>query len=124
MNKIFKNVLMIGLLIILVVISTYFISSCSTIFSSFRLDSISLINKVFATRDAENILLFTNENEVYYFDGKKEISLIYYINENYINMISESEEIHFEFFAVSSDELYNIDMNRNFYFVKELTNEN
>ena len=58
MNKKFKNILIISIFIFVGCFSLYSISSCCVIFTDFNLDINHLLNNVFATRDAENFILF------------------------------------------------------------------
>ena len=68
MNKKFKNILIISIFIFVGCFSLYLISSCCVIFTDYNLDINHLLSNVFATRDAENFILFKSNYKGEYFD--------------------------------------------------------
>lgn len=122
MNKNLKNILMFGSIILVFILSFYFLSSCSSIFTSYKLSSLDLINNVFATRDGENFLLFKNESGEYY-NGDEVDEFIYSFDDNFIFVETDGNQT-FDLLAISKKELYCYSLNRNFYLLEGIQNEN
>lgn len=118
MNKKLKNILIISIFIFVGCFSLYSISSCCVIFTDFNLDINHLLNNVFATRDAENFILFKSNYKGEHFDGEISSEIKYELNENYIYVYDSNNKIKYELYACNEKELYCYSLNKNFYYME------
>lgn len=108
MNKTFKNFLMIGLILIITVISSYIITSCSTVFHNFDYSIELYKNSYFQDKNGTSLFRFTKAERVFvFYEDKDSLSLKMIEKDNRkIELVDSSETVIYDLYAMDEDTLY------------------